>query len=79
MNELTQSEREFLDEVNEVNKKYCPDADTSLWNVCKGYLNGKIRSNFLDLPENEIKEILCELNGIKPEEVSVKKTNNMLF
>ena len=80
MNELTQSEREFLDEVNEINKKYCPDADTSLWNVCKGYLSGKIRSDFLALPEEEIKATLKELNGKDfIEKKTIKKSNDMLF
>lgn len=78
MNELTQSEREFPDKVNEVNLRYCRDADISLWNVCKGYLTGKIKSDFLDLPENEIKEILSELNGDLQVE-SVKEHSSMLF
>lgn len=76
MNELTESERGFLDKVNEVNLRYCDDHDISLWNVCKGYLTGKIKSDFLDLPKNEIEKVLAELNG-EHHKVSVKKTSEL--
>lgn len=80
MNELTQSEREFLDEVNEVNLRYCKDADISLWNVCKGYLTGKIKNDFLDLPEDEIEKVLSSLNGdLQIKKKSVKEHSSMLF
>lgn len=80
MNELTDSERGFLDEVNQVNLNYCKDPDISLWNVCKGYLTGKIKNDFLDLPKEEIEKVLAELNGeLHVQKVSVKKTSNMLF
>ena len=80
MNELTDSERGFLDEVNAVNLQYCKDPDVSLWNVCKGYLTGKIKNDFLDLPSDEIEKILAELNGeLHVQKVSVKKTSGMLF
>lgn len=80
MNELTQSEREFLDKVNEVNLRYCEDPDISLWNVCKGYLTGKIKNDFLDLPEDEIEKVLSELNGdLQIKQKSVKEHSSMLF
>lgn len=80
MNELTQSEREFLDKVNEVNLRYCEDVDVSLWNVCKGYLTGKIKNDFLDLPEDEIEKVLSELNGdLQTKNKSVKEHSSMLF
>ena len=80
MNELTESERGFLDEVNKVNLQYCKDPDISLWNVCKGYLTGKIKNDFLDLPSDEIEKVLAELNGeLHIRSTSVKKTSNMLF
>lgn len=79
MNELTQSEREFLDRVNEVNQKYCSDKDVSLWNVCKGYLTGKIKDDFLDLPEEEIEKVLAELNGELHVSKTMKKASGMLF
>ena len=67
MNELTQSEREFLDKVNEVNLRCCKDADISLWNVCKGYLD-------------EIEKVLSELNGdLQTKNKSVKEHSSMLF
>lgn len=76
MNELSLSEREFLDKVNEVNLRYCKDPDISLWNVCKGYLTGKIKSDFLDLPKDEIEKVLAELNG-ELHKVPVKKTSEL--
>ena len=80
MNELTQSEREFIDEVNKVNLQYCKDPDISLWNVCKGYLTGKIKNDFLDLPSDEIESVLAELNGeLHISKVPVKENSNMLF
>ena len=78
MNELTQSEREFLDDVNQVNLQYCKDPDISLWNVCKGYLTGKIKNDFLDLPSDEIEKVLAELNG-ELHIGNTKEDKNMLF
>ena len=63
MNELTDSERDFLDRVNIVNQKYCKDPEQSLWNVCKGYLNGEFNSHLLDFTDSEIESILRKVNS----------------
>ena len=65
MNELTQSEREFLDKVQLRSKKYNNDESKSLWNVCNAYLSGKIKDNFLSLPDDEIESVLMEINDFK--------------
>lgn len=75
MSELTVQERDFLDKVNKVNRKFCKDEQKSLWNVCKGYLNKIFTDNLLDLPEAESKPIFLKINGLEPE----KKSANMLF
>lgn len=75
MSELTVQERDFLDKVNKVNRKFCKDEQKSLWNVCKGYLNKVFTDNLLDLPETESKPIFLKINGLEPE----KKSVNTLF
>lgn len=92
MNELTDSEREFLDEVNNYNKKFCKDHQQSLANVCYGYLNKKFNSDLLCLPEDEIEKILKECNeegkpvtklsndiAILPTKRKSRAINNSLF
>ena len=76
MNELTLSEREFLDKVQKLSLTYNKDEDKSLWNVCNAYLTGKIKDDFLSLPDKEIEKILKEINGYSTEEVkSAKKSS----
>jgi len=62
MNELTLEERGLLDKLNKINKRFEPDENKSLWNVCKAYCSGIIKSSILDLPKNEILKILKEIN-----------------
>lgn len=62
MNELTIEERGLLDKLNKINRRFEPDENKSLWNVCKAYLSGKIKASILDLPKNEIIKILKEIN-----------------
>lgn len=89
MNELTDSERDFLDRVNIINRKYCKDPEQSLWNVCKGYLNGEFNSHLLDFTDSEIESILKKVNGstkpivkisaVKPLGNKEKKSSIALF
>lgn len=62
MNELTLEERGLLDKLNKINRRFEPDEAKSLWNVCRAYLSGAIKSSVLDLPKNEIINILRGIN-----------------
>lgn len=62
VNELTLQERILIDKLNKINRRFEPDENKSLWNVCKAYLSGAISLNILDLPKNEIIKILKEIN-----------------
>ena len=62
MNELTIEERSLLDKLNKINRRFEPDEAKSLWNVCRAYLSGAIKSSVLDLPKNEIINILRGIN-----------------
>ncbi len=89
MNELTDSERDFLDRVNIVNQKYCKDPEQSLWNVCKGYLNNEFNSHLLDFTDDGIESILKKVNSnskpivrisaVKPSGNKEKKSTIALF
>ena len=57
MCELSLSERDMLDRLNNINQKYEKDETQSLWNVCWGYLHDKFSwkmssSNFLNIFHN---------------------------
>lgn len=75
MNELTLKEREFLDEVNDINLKIESNPAQSLWNVCWGYLNGKFTSSLLTLSDSEIESLLKLINSQAPRIVSYNKDN----
>jgi hypothetical protein len=62
MNELSLEERGLLDKLNKINRRFEPDETKSLWNVCRAYLSGAIKSSILDLPKPEIIEILKGVN-----------------
>ena len=66
MCELSLSERDMLDKLNEINKKYEKNETQSLWNVCWGYLNNKFNSNILNETDSEIKKILLLINEQAP-------------
>ena len=62
MNELTIEERSLIDKLNKINRRFEPDERKSLWNVCKAYLSGAIKSSILDLPKDEIIKVLRGIN-----------------
>lgn len=62
MNELTIEERSLIDKLNKINRRFEPDEAKSLWNVCKAYLSGAIKSSILDLPKDEIIKVLRGIN-----------------
>ena len=62
MCELSLSERDMLDKLNDINKKYEKNENQSLWNVCWGYLHNKFNSNILNETDLEIKKILLLVN-----------------
>lgn len=66
MCELSLSERDMLDKLNEINKKYEKNETQSLWNVCWGYLHNKFNSNILNETDSEIKKILLLINEQAP-------------
>ena len=66
MCELSLSERDMLDKLNEINKKYEKNESQSLWNVCWGYLHNKFNSNILNETDSEIKKILLLVNEQAP-------------
>lgn len=66
MCELSLSERDMLDKLNEINKKYEKNEIQSLWNVCWGYLHNKFNSNILNETDSEIKKILLLVNEQAP-------------
>ena len=66
MCELSLSERDMLDKLNEINKKYEKNENQSLWNVCWGYLHNKFNSNILNETDSEIKKILLLVNEHAP-------------
>ena len=68
MNELTDTEREILDKLNEFNLKKCgiKNDSQSLWNICWGYLNNKINIHLIDEPPAVIIDQLRKLNKIAP-------------
>ena len=66
MCELSLSERDMLDKLNEINKKYENNETQSLWNVCWGYLHNKFNSNILNETDSEIKKILLLINEQAP-------------
>lgn len=66
MCELSLSERDMLDKLNEINKKYEKNETQSLWNVCWGYLHNKFNSNILNETDSEIKKILLLVNEQAP-------------
>lgn len=66
MCELSLSERDMLDKLNEINKKYEKNETQSLWNVCWGYLHDKFNSNILNETDSEIKKILLLINEQAP-------------
>ena len=62
MNELTIEERSLIDKLNKINRRFEPDETKSLWNVCKAYLSGAIKSSILDLPKDEVIKVLRGIN-----------------
>lgn len=66
MCELSLSERDMLDKLNDINKKYEKNENQSLWNVCWGYLHNKFNSNILNETDEEIKNILKLVNKQAP-------------
>ena len=66
MCELSLSERDMLDKLNEINKKYEKNETQSLWNVCWGYLHNKFNTNILNETDSEIKKILLLVNEQAP-------------
>lgn len=62
MNELTIEERSLIDKLNKINRRFEPDEAKSLWNVCKAYLSGAIKSSILDLPKDEVIKVLRGIN-----------------
>ena len=66
MCELSLSERDMLDKLNDINKKYEKNENQSLWNVCWGYLHNKFNSNILNETDSEIKKILLLVNKQAP-------------
>lgn len=66
MCELSLSERDMLDKLNEINKKYEKNEIQSLWNICWGYLHNKFNSNILNETDSEIKKILLLINEQAP-------------
>lgn len=66
MCELSLSERDMLDRLNNINQKYEKDETQSLWNVCWGYLHDKFNSNILNETDEEIKNILKLVNEQAP-------------
>lgn len=62
MNELTIEERSLIDKLNKINRRFEPDEAKSLWNVCKAYLSGVIKSSILDLPKDEVIKVLRGIN-----------------
>ena len=66
MCELSLSERDMLDKLNEINRKYEKNETQSLWNVCWGYLHNKFNSNILNETDSEIKKILLLVNEQAP-------------
>ena len=62
MNELNLEERGLLDKLNKINRRFEPDEAKSLWNVSRAYLSGAIKSSVLELPKNEIINILRGIN-----------------
>lgn len=63
MNELSLDERDLIDKVNKINKRLVGNADGSLWNVAKAYLNNRIPRDILNRSKNEIIDILKEINN----------------
>lgn len=66
MCELSLSERDMLDKLNNINRKYEKDETQSLWNVCWGYIHNKFSSNILNETDEEIKNILKLVNEHSP-------------
>ena len=66
MCELSLSDRDQLDKLNEINRKYEKNETQSLWNVCWGYLHNKFNSNILNETDSEIKKILLLVNEQAP-------------
>ena len=66
MSELSLSERDMLDKLNEINKKYEKNETQSLWNVCWGYLHNKFNSNILNEADSEIEKVLLLVNEQVP-------------
>lgn len=66
MCELSLSERDMLDKLNDINKKYEKNETQSLWNVCWGYLHDKFNSNILNETDSEIEKILLLVNEQAP-------------
>ena len=62
INELTIEERSLIDKLNKINRRFEPDEAKSLWNVCKAYLSGEIKSSILDLPKDEVIKVLRGIN-----------------
>lgn len=75
MCELSLSERDMLDKLNEINKKYEKNETQSLWNVCWGYLHNKFNSNILNETDSEIKKILLLVNEQAPKIKSEENLN----
>jgi hypothetical protein len=76
MCELSLSERDMLDKLNEINKKYEKNETQSLWNVCWGYLHNKFNSNILNKTDSEIKKILLLINEQAPK-IKVEENLNV--
>ena len=76
MCELSLSERDMLDKLNEINKKYEKNETQSLWNVCWGYLHNKFNSNILNETDSEIKKILLLINEQAPK-IKVEENLNV--
>ena len=76
MCELSLSERDVLDKLNEINKKYEKNENQSLWNVCWGYLHNKFNSNILNETDSEIKKILLLVNEQAPK-IKVEENLNV--
>lgn len=66
MMELTLKEREFLDDVSTVNRKFEKNSKQCLWNVVWGYLHEKFTMSLLNLSDEEIRKTLESVNGQAP-------------
>ena len=75
MCELSLSERDMLDKLNKINKKYEKNETQSLWNVCWGYLHNKFNSNILNETDSEIKKILLLVNEQAPKTKAEENLN----